>query len=288
MFWQQLVNGIVDGGIYVLIGIGLMLVFGTVRIPNFAHGELYMVGAFISYFLITLFHFPIFIAFLVSALGVSLIGIFKEKLVFRPLRNAPELSLLISSIAVIYISESVASLLWGEQSRSIPVSFSGKLEIGSVTITYIKIFIIVITLVTIFLLHLFINKTTTGRSMRALAQNKNAAALMGIDIDKITSITFGIGSALAAMSGTLVALLFPIDVFMGSMASLKAFTVIILAGLGNIPGTIGAGLLLGISENLGAAYIDSAYKNTFAFILLIIILIIRPGGLFGKRGVLRD
>lgn len=295
MFLQQLINGITLGAIYALIALGYTMVYGILEFINFAHGEIFMMGA---YFSLLIFGFlqsmgfntgniylTLFLVFLGSMFLCGLLGVIIERIAYRPLRNAPRLACLITAVGVSLFLQNLAMLIFGSENKIFPTLFtSGYLPLEEVRISFLHIFIFLSSVILMILLELFIKKTKLGMAMRATAQDKEIAQAMGINIDNIISLTFFIGSALAAAAGILVGMYYGVVRYdMGYLAGIKAFTAAVLGGIGNIPGAMLGGFTLGILENFGAAYISADYKDAFAFAILVSILLLRPRGLLGER-----
>ncbi len=295
MFLQQLINGLTLGTVYALIALGYTMVYGILQLINFAHGEVYMLGAYLGIIILgfltsigfTAISLPlsIIITLIVSMLFCSAYGMTIERIAYKPLRNAPRLSPLISAIGVSIFLQNFVMLSQGATDKVFPPILKAEgLSILNARITFLQIFIIIASILMMLGLHLFIMKTRLGKAMRATAQDRRMASLLGIDIDRVISITFIIGSGLAAAAGVMVAMYYGlVNYFIGYVAGIKAFTAAVLGGIGSIPGAMLGGILLGLLEALGAGYISSEYKDVFAFGLLIIILILRPEGLLGKQ-----
>lgn len=285
MFSQQLINGLTVGSMYALIALGYTMVYGILKIINFAHGDIFMIGAFIGLILVKQFHVGFVFSILISMFIVAILGVLVERVAYRPLRNSTKLAPLLSALGVSIFLSNFAQLVFGTQTRSFPPSFEIKtFEIGSIVVSNIQIYALLISIVLMVGLHFFVHKTKMGVAMRATSHNVNSARLMGINVDNIISLTFAIGSALAAAAGILVGLYYDaVYPVMGYTAGLKAFTAAVLGGIGSIPGAMLGGLLLGVVENLGAAYLSMGYRDAIAFGLLIIILLIKPSGLLGKN-----
>ncbi len=285
MFFQQLVNGLTAGSMYALIALGYTMVYGILKIINFAHGDIFMVGSFVGLILVTQFHLGFIPSLLISMAVVSVLGIVIERIAYRPLRGSTKLAPLLSALGVSIFLENFAQLVWGAETRSFPPSFNVKtFQVGSVALSSLQIYALLVAIVLMVGLQLFVHKTKLGVAMRATSHSIDTARLMGINVDNIISLTFGIGSALAAAAGILVGLYYDaVYPIMGYTAGLKAFTAAVLGGIGSIPGAVLGGLLLGVSENLGAAYISVGYRDAIAFGLLIIILLFKPTGLLGKN-----
>lgn len=295
---QQLVNGITLGFVYALIALGYTLVYGILELLNFAHGDVYMVGAFIGLGVITVLvqggHAilaPILIVFIMafaSIVGTSLLGVSIERLAYRPLRNASRLAPLISALGVSILLENVFLLAFGAQSKSLPTValFPPALgfDIGPARVDLWRAVIVVASLIIMAGMYVWITRTKFGKAIRATAEDREAAEFMGIEVDRVISMTFLIGSALAGVAGVLVALLFAnIDFYIGYLAGLKAFTAAVLGGIGNIYGALLGGLVLGVVESLSIAFISPDYKDVITFVVLILVLIIKPSGLLGQQ-----
>lgn len=294
MFFQQLVNGLTLGSVYALIALGYTMVYGVLELINFAHGEIYMLGA---YFGIIFFGFfasigltsqsmflSLALTFVLSVFFCSAYGFTMEKIAYRPLRNAPRLSPLISAIGVSIFLQNYVMLTQGATDRVFPQSF-GSLGFGflGAQITYFQIFIIAASAFLMVFLHLFVIRTRTGKAMRAVAQDKLMSSLVGINIDTVISVTFVIGSGLAAAAGIMIAMYYGlVNYSIGYVAGIKAFTAAVLGGIGSMPGAMFGGIFLGLIESMGAGYISSEYKDAYAFAVLIVILLIKPSGIFGK------
>ena len=283
---QQLAFGVVNGFGYVLLSIGLTLIFGIMNIINFAHGEFYMLGAFVTYTISTLLGLGYIPALVISAVAVGFLGMLTEKITIRPLRTRHELTLLLATLALSIMFVDGAQLIWDPRPKQITNSLEEiYLSIGPIYLTYQRVFIVVLAIVLIISLHLFLKKTLMGKLLRATAQNRDGAALVGINIDLIYNVTFGIGCALAGISGSLLGSTVMINPHIGQSMVLKAFIVVILAGLGSIPGAVVGGLALGLMEAVAAGYVSIQYKDIFGYAMLIIILLIKPSGLFGAKKI---
>lgn len=294
MFFQQLINGITLGAVYALIALGYTMVYGILGLINFAHGEIYMMGAYLGIIFFGLFTnlgvtqnsllLSILISFLCAALYCGAYGVTLERIGYRPLRHSPRLTPLISAIGMSIFLQNYVMLTQGSSDKVFPATISaGAINMFGANITYIQVFIIMISMLLMLGLHLFVKKTKIGKAMRATAQDKKMASLLGIDIDRLITITFIIGSVLAAAAGVMAAIYYGVvNFFIGYLAGIKAFTAAVLGGIGNIPGAMLGGFMLGLLESLCSAYISSEYKDLFAFIILILILIVRPTGLLGE------
>jgi branched-chain amino acid transport system permease protein len=294
MFLQQLINGLTLGSVYALIALGYSMVYGILELINFAHGEIYMLGAYLGIIFLAFFtsigltaqNLPLslLLTIILSIIVCSCYGFTIEKIAYRPLRNAPRLSPLISAIGVSIFLQNYVMLTQGATDKVFPHIFGvAGFQFMSVRMTFLQLFIIITSVVLMIALRFFVKKTRLGKAMRAVAQDKTMAALVGINIDTIISVTFIIGSGLAAVAGLMVAMYYGlVNYFIGYIAGIKAFTAAVLGGIGSIRGAMVGGMLLGLVESLGGSYISAEYKDAYAFIILIIILLIKPGGLFGK------
>lgn len=287
MFLQHLANGLSLGSLYALIAIGYTMVYGILRLINFAHGEIFMMGAYLAFYLMTLFVLPWFAAFVV-ALGITcILGMGVEKIAYRPLRDHPRISVMISAIGASFFIQNLAIVLFGGRPKTFPVPrlFNRIVTIGDVKIVSITFLIPVITFIALAILLFIVNKTKTGMAMRAVSTDHETARLMAIDVDKIISITFAIGSTLAAVGGIMWGLKYPqLLPVMGLVPGLKCFIAAVVGGIGNIKGAVLGGFLLGLMEIMIIAFLPSlsGYRDAFAFILLIVILLVRPSGILGS------
>ncbi len=281
---QQIINGISLGSIYALIALGYTMVYGILRLINFAHGDIFMVGAFIGYFALGSWNLPFALGLVIAMIGASVIGMIIERFAYRPLRTAPRISLLITAIGVSFLLENLMVLIVGASPRSFPQSIPVDIyNIGGLILTNRQIIILLISILLMILLQFIVMRTKIGKAMRAVSQDKEMALMLGINIDSVIAFTFALGSALAAAGGVLVGLYFnKIEPYMGVMPGLKAFVAAVLGGIGIIPGAMLGGFILGIAEILVSAFISSTVRDAVAFIILIIILLVRPSGLLGK------
>jgi len=294
-FFQQLANGIAWGSIYALIALGYTMVYGILRLINFAHGDVYMVGAFAAYYLAgalgvgTITSASPLMAALVllgSMVICALLGMGIELLAYRPVRRSSRITALITAIGVSLFLENAGILIFGADPKFFPQVIAPRTITlpGGVLVTNHQIMVVVVSVVLMVALTLFIQKTRTGKAMRAVAFNRDAASLMGIPTDRIITYTFALGSALAAAAGFLVGLTNPkIEPLMGIMPGIKAFVAAVLGGIGSIPGAMIGGLLMGISEYMVVGYLSSTYRDAIAFVILIVVLLIRPAGLLGRN-----
>jgi branched-chain amino acid transport system permease protein len=297
---QQVLNGLILGSLYALVALGYTMVYGILELINFAHGEIVMLGAMVSVTVLALLAamgVPVSLALLLALAGAVAVcvatGVLVERVAYRPLRNAPRLAPLITAIGVSIVLQNLAMIVWGRQYLSFPPVLDIRVYdwLGA-TVTNVQILIVTVAGVTMTGLLLLVQRTRLGRAMRATAQNREVAGLMGVDVNRVIAATFAVGSALAAVAGLLIAAYYGIAHYnMGFMLGLKAFSAAVLGGIGNIPGALLGGLLLGVIESLGAGYIGdltggflgSHYQDIFAFFILILVLIFRPSGLLGER-----
>jgi branched-chain amino acid transport system permease protein len=279
---QQVLNGLTLGGVYSLVALGLTLVYGILHIPNFAHGAFYMAGAFVAFYLMSAWGLTYWIAMAGAAATVALLAMIAERLVFHPLRHAPGLHHMIAAIGILLFLESGAQSLWGAEFHRMPTPFTGILSFAGLVLPSQRLLIIVAAFALVAALHLFLKKTLTGATIMAMAQNRDGAALMGIDPSRVTIMTFAISGVLAAVAAVLYAPINLVYPAMGHLVITKAFVIIVLGGMGSVPGAIVGGLIIGFAEAFGAFYISTDYKDIIAFVLLVVILSIRPEGLFTK------
>jgi len=296
-FFQELVNGLTTGALYALVALGFSMVYGVLKLLNFAHGDLYMVGAYIGFFVIQWFggaqHLSIavplllVIMFVLAAGLVGGLGVAIERFAYRPLRDAPRIAPLITAIGVSFFLESSALLLFGAQYRVYNtadfISLSSGIQIGSVTIDSVQILVLVLGLVLMVGLQLLVNRTRLGRQMRAVAADREAAEMLGINVNFVITATFFLGSALAGVAGIMGGLLFnQVTSTIGFIAGLKAFSAAVVGGIGSIPGAMLGGLVIGVAESFVTGYISSTYSNLIVFGILIVVMLIRPSGLLGR------
>ena len=289
-FFQQIVNGLSLGSIYALIALGYTMVYGVLRLINFAHGDVYMVGAYVGYYLSRKMagREPSFVSAFLVMLGAmaacAILGLVIERLAYRPVRRASRLTLLITAIGVSLFLENGGQLVFGPDPKFFP-SLAPHFDflVADVRLTSEQITVIGVSFLLMILLRFFIMKTRTGKAMRAVSFNIDAAKLMGISTDGIIAVTFALGSALAAAGGVLIGMQIPkIDPLMGILYGLKAFVAAVLGGIGNVPGAVLGGLLIGISEVMVVGYLSSTYRDAIAFGILILVLLLRPQGILGR------
>lgn len=283
--FQQLINGLSLGSIYALIALGYTMVYGIIKLINFAHGDVMMVGAYSGWFAITVLHLPFLPALLFSMVSCALLGVLIERIAYKPLRNASRIAALITAIGVSLFLEYGGMIVVTAQVRTYPPVFPETMYVvGGVYFKYGDIVMLVTSVVLMALLHFTVQYTKVGKAMRAVSFDKEAALLMGINTNNIISFTFAIGSALAAAAGVLMGVYFnTIDPLMGIIPGLKAFVAAVLGGIGIIPGAMVGGLMLGLVESIVSGLGASTWRDAVAFLILILVLIIKPSGLFGKN-----
>lgn len=287
LFIEQIINGLNAGSIYALIAIGYTMVYGIIRLINFAHGEIMMLGAYFAFIFATSlpFQMPLLLIILVSMVLAAILGVLIERVAYRKLRNAPRISALITAIGMSLLLQNIALRLFGSTPKVMPNPISqDPINIGLVSIPLLTVFTILMTVFFMVLLTFFVNKTKQGRAMRAVSQDKEAAMLMGINVNNTISLTFAIGSALGALGGVFFSLAYTqIQHTMGVMPGLKAFVAAVFGGIGNIQGAMLGGYIIGMIESLTKGYWSSSYVDAIVFGLLIIILLFKPSGILGKH-----
>lgn len=282
---EQLINGLRTGSIYALIALGYTMVYGIAKMINFAHGDIIMVGAYTLYVAVALLHLPIPLAVLLTIVVCSLLGIIVEKIAYKPLRQAQPLAVLITAIGVSYFLQSAALLIF----NATPIPFESIIKIdtiviGGVSISGITVVTLIVTTISMVALTLFINKTKAGSAMRAVSEDRGAAQLVGINVNKTISMTFAIGSFLAAIAGILFICQYQtLRPTLGALPGIKAFVAAVLGGIGSVPGAMLGGIILGIIESLSKAYISTQLSDAIVFGVLVIVLLVRPSGLLGKK-----
>ena len=286
-FLSYLINGISLGSVYAIIALGYTMVYGIAKMLNFAHGDVIMVGAFAAFTVISTMGGNPIVGILVAVVVCTVLGVVIERVAYRPLRGASPLAVLITAIGVSYLLQNVALLIFGSNSRQFtsvidipPLKLAG----GQLSISSVTIVTIISSIVSMAVLTAFINKTKMGQAMLAVSEDRGAATLMGIDVNRTIAVTFAIGSALAAIAGVLLCSAYPsLTPYTGSMPGIKAFVAAVFGGIGSIPGAMIGGIILGIIENLSKAYISSQLADAIVFSVLIIVLLVRPTGILGKK-----
>lgn len=284
-FIQQVVNGLVLGSIYALIALGLTMLYGILGLVNWAHGEIYMLGAFAGYYFIAAQQLPFYLGLLLATLTMAAVGVLLERLVFTPLQDKPHMNMIIGTLGLSTFLLNGAIVVWSSDPKKFPVVYSQVISLGRVSITLQRALVFLVTAVVITALAIMIRKTRIGQAMRACAQDMEVAALMGVEVRTVAMITSAISAALAAIAGTLVGPIFLVYPQMSIQAVSKAFAVVIMGGLGNVEGAILGGFVLGLAESLTAGFLSSFFKEIVSFLILILVLIFRPSGLFGRYTV---
>lgn len=284
-FLNYFISGLGLGSVYAIIALGYTMVYGIAKMLNFAHGDVIMVGAYIAFFSLTKFNLPLPAAVIASVVVCTVLGVVIERLAYKPLRQAPSLAVLITAIGVSYFLQNGAQILWSSSSKVFPsVISNGAIQLGGLSISYLTLITILTCIVVMICLTTFINRTRTGSAMRACSEDKGASMLMGINVNQIISITFAIGSGLAAIAAILLAATYPsVYPTLGAMPGIKAFTAAVFGGIGSIPGAFIGGLVLGVIEIMSKAYISTQLSDAIVFAVLIVILLIKPTGLLGKK-----
>lgn len=284
---QQCINGLQLGAVYALIALGYTMVYGVLRLINFAHGDIFMLGAFIAYYLISRFSLPIYVVFALTMLCTALAGYIIEKVAYKPLRNAPRISLLITAVGVSLFLEYFLSLksVFTPNYIAFPRPFEVEaFDVFLFTVTNVQLIIFAITGTSLGLLYLLVYKTKQGTAMRAVSYDQEIASLMGINIDATISLTFIVGAALAGVGGILYGIAYPqINVFMGIMPGIKSFIAAVLGGIGIIHGAVLGGFIIGMSEVFVSAFLSSTFRDGVIFVILFLVLLLKPTGIFGKR-----
>ena len=285
IFLDHLINGLSLGSIYAIIALGYTMVYGIAKMLNFAHGDIIMVGAYIAFCGLQYWGIPPVLAILLAMLFCTLLGVSIEGLAYRPLRQATSLAVLITAIGMSYLLQNIALMIWGANPKSFPTTFinGSSIHLGSLNISSATLITILANVVIMVTLTLFTSRTKLGKAMRCVSEDRGAAELMGINVNRTISLTFAIGSALAAIAGVLLCSSYPIlQPTTGSMPGIKAFTAAVFGGIGSIPGAMVGGILLGVIEIFGKAYISTELGDAIVFAVLIIVLLFKPAGLLGK------
>lgn len=282
LFVQQFVNGIALGSVYSLVALGLTLVYGVLKVPNFAHGALYMAGAYVAYVMLTSVGTPYVVAIVVSMAVLAVLGGAMEWLVFRRLEGRSPVHAMIAALGLLFFMEGTADVIFGADFRQVPTPFDGVVTVMGVSITEQRLLVIGAAVATMVALYLLLKRTFVGMSIEAMAQDREGALLVGIDVRRVAMLTFAISGALAAVAGSLIAPLLLVFPNMGELIILKAFVIVILGGMGSVPGAIIGGYLLALAEVMAGTYVSFAFSELIAFALLVLVLVVRPTGLFEK------
>ncbi|MFS9037440.1 branched-chain amino acid ABC transporter permease [Streptococcus timonensis] len=282
---QQLVNGLILGSVYALLALGYTMVYGIIKLINFAHGDIYMMGAFMGYFLINSLQLNFFVALILSMAGTAILGVIIEFLAYRPLRNSTRISVLITAIGVSFLLEYGMVYLVGANTRAFPQAIQTvRYDLGPISLTNIQLLILGVSLILMVLLQLIVKKTKMGKAMRAVSVDSDAAQLMGINVNRTISFTFALGSALAGAAGVLIALYYnSLEPLMGVTPGLKSFVAAVLGGIGIIPGAALGGFVIGLLETFATALGMSDFRDAIVYGILLLILIVRPAGILGKN-----
>jgi len=285
MIILTLVWGVAIGCVYILLATGLNLIFGVMKLVNFAHGQLLMISAFLTWTISVSLGLNAYAAIIISMIVVALLGVGVERFTFRKVLATNKLNEIFVSLGLIYIFENVAMLIWGPSSKQVISPFYGmRVNLPGLSITYDRIVAVFVVVAALSVFGLLTGKTKIGLAMRATSQRNTTAMLMGINVEKVYMVTFAIGAALAAVSGGLYGIIFPFDYQVGALPTIIAFAIIIMGGLGSIKGAIIGGLLYGITEQMATLFLGGTWRSAVAFTLLIVVLIIRPNGIFGEKG----
>lgn len=284
MFVPQLINGLTQGSIYALVAIGFVIIFGTMNLVTFAHGEVYMAGAFAGYFALTVWHLPWYIALALGMVVGWILGYLIEKVAFRPLRSAGHMPPLLITIGLSIILRDLANIIFGAENRPVPSIYAQTFEVAGTQVSVLQVLLLGIAVFLIVVLRMLIYGTKIGRAMRATAQDHEAAYAMGVNVNRVFSISFSLASCLGGAAGVMVGMYYnAVYATMGSSAGLKGFAACIFGGLTSIPGAILGGLIIGVIENLTVQYLASGYRDIVAFLVLVLVLVLRPQGLLGRR-----
>jgi branched-chain amino acid transport system permease protein len=280
----QLINGVTQGSLYALVAIGFVIIFGTLNLVTFAHGEVYMAAAFVGYFALGVYHLPWAIALLAGMAAGAILGVATEALAFRPMRNAGHMPPLLITIGLSIIMKDLAMIVWGAENRAVPSIYEQTIQIAGVQVSLLQVVILALAGALVVALRLLLHGTKIGRAMRATAQDHEAAYAMGVNVNRVFSVAFALASALGGAAGVLVGMYYnTVYATMGGTAGLKGFAACIFGGLTSIPGAILGGLIIGVVENLTVQFIASGYRDVVAFVVMVAVLVVRPQGLLGKR-----
>jgi branched-chain amino acid transport system permease protein len=280
LFAVQVLNGLVTGSVYSLVALGLTLVYGTMQVPNFAHGHLYMLGAYATLAFVTIAGVHYWIATLAAMIVLAAVGLLLERLVFRPLRDAPHINAMIAAVGVMLFLEGVAQRIWGADFRRMASPYDTVVQLGTVPIVAHRLILIAAAAVLMSAMLFFLTRTVSGHAIRATAQDREGAMLVGIDINRVTLGTFALSAAIASIAGSLIAPISLIYPAMGALVTLKAFAIVVLGGMGSVTGALAGGYLLALAETLGGTYVSADYQDLVAFLVLVLVFAFKPSGLF--------
>jgi branched-chain amino acid transport system permease protein len=280
LFAAQVLNGLVTGSVYSLVALGLTLIYGTMQVPNFAHGHLYMLGAYVTFSLVALAGLHYWAATIIAMIALALVGLALERLVFRPLQGAPHLNSMIAAVGVMLFIEGVAQRVWGEDFRRMTSPYDTVVSLAGLPVTAHRLILVVAAALLMIALLLFLTRTMAGFAIRATAQDREGAMLVGIDINRVTMATFAVSAAIASVAGSLIAPISLIYPAMGGLLTLKAFAIVVLGGMGSVTGALAGGYLLAMAESLGGTYLAANYQDLVAFVVLVLAFAFRPSGLF--------
>lgn len=284
MFLPQVVNGITQGSLYALVAIGFVIIFGTMNLVTFAHGEVYMVAAFVGYFAMAVYHLPWPVALLAGMTAGALLGVATERFAFRPMRNAGHMPPLLITIGLSIILKDLAMIVWGAENRAVPSVYAQTFEVAGIPVSMLQVVILLLAAGLVVALQLLLHGTKIGRAMRATAQDHEAAYAMGVNVNRVFGVAFALASALGGAAGVLVGMYYnTVYATMGSAAGLKGFAACILGGLTSIPGAIAGGLIIGVVENLTVQFVGSGWRDVVAFAVMVAVLVVRPQGLLGRK-----
>lgn len=281
---QQIINGLVVGSVYTLIALGLTIIFGILGIAHFAHGSVAMFGGYLTYTFMQVLGVNMLVAMPLAMVCGALLGVAIERLAYHPVRNDPPINAFIIALGLTMVIEKLNLLMFGADQVIVPSPFSDVFEWGDLVLPELRAYVFVIAVVLVVAMTLFINKSWMGSAIRAVAQNRSAAILMGVNVNRVSMIVFALSSALAVAAGALIGALFAVAPGVSGGLVIKGFAVLILGGLGSIPGAIVGGLILGVSESLSAGFLSSGYKDVISFVIMIGVLLLRPEGLMRKKG----
>lgn len=284
IFLEQLLNGLTLGAMYACVAVGQALVYGVARLINFAHGDLFMWGGYVFFFAFAVAGLPYPVAVIISVVVMMLFGALFERVVVRPIIDKPWKVHLIATLGASVVLSNVAVLIWGSTPKYVPTVYSLRIvEFAGFRLSLQRIIVLVVTVLVFCGLYLFLQRTKTGKAMKAMSQNREACAVVGVDVRRISALTFAMSCGLLGLAASLIAPLYHITPTMGIGMTFKAFAAVIMGGLGQVNGAIYAGVILGVAEALGAGYLSSAYKNAIAFAVMVLVLLLRPQGLFGRK-----